>query len=437
MLSMLSCKKFLDVRSDESMFTPAALEDLQSILDDNSVMNLQTPSMTEVSADDYFITDEMFASIPNEQDVYTWNRIVYNYENDWSRTYNVIYNANLCLERSAAIRKDNYNTDKLNNVVGSALFFRGYSFLNLCWTFAKAYDPEQSKADLGIAIREQTDLNIPSIRSSAFEGYQAAVEDLRQSAAYLPDQPALPTRPSKTAAYGMLARAFLSMREYDSAYKYVSLCLELHNDILDYNSGEINSGNIPFASYPYNQEVIFYSVMSNSFSFKAPNRALIDTILYKEYSDADKRKEIFFRPNNGYQRFKGSYAAHTTSLFTGLATDEMLLIKSECEARNGKANEAMNSLNTLLINRYETGSFSPVTAADAEDAVNKILLERRKELLMRGIRWSDIKRLNKEGRDIHLYREVAGNSYNLPPNDDRYALQLPDDIIKITGMPQN
>jgi hypothetical protein len=90
-----------------------------------------------------------------------------------------------------------------------------------------------------------------------------------------------------------------------------------------------------------------------------------------------------------------------------------------------------------LIKRWKTGTFIPVTAASNTEALDIILLERRKELLMRGLRWIDIKRLNKEGRNILPKRIINGQSFSLSVNENRYALPLPDDIISITGMPQN
>lgn len=56
---------------------------------------------------------------------------------------------------------------------------------------------------------------------------------------------------------------------------------------------------------------------------------------------------------------------------------------------------------------------------------------------MRGLRWMDIKRLNKEDYKINLTRNVLGQAYILTPNDPRYALPIPEDIILSSGMPQN
>ncbi|SEM08104.1 hypothetical protein SAMN05216436_101351 [bacterium A37T11] len=56
---------------------------------------------------------------------------------------------------------------------------------------------------------------------------------------------------------------------------------------------------------------------------------------------------------------------------------------------------------------------------------------------MRGLRWMDIKRLNKEGANITLTRNLNGQIYTLPPNDPRFALPIPEDVIDLSGMQQN
>jgi len=56
---------------------------------------------------------------------------------------------------------------------------------------------------------------------------------------------------------------------------------------------------------------------------------------------------------------------------------------------------------------------------------------------MRGLRWMDVKRLNREGRNISMRRFIDGKEYVLSPNDKRYALAIPEDIITFTGIQQN
>ncbi len=125
-------------------------------------------------------------------------------------------------------------------------------------------------------------------------------------------------------------------------------------------------------------------------------------------------------------------------MFSGLATDEMFLIKAECLARKGRITESMDLLNGLLIRRWnKTKVYVPYIATGSADALRIVLLERRKELMMRGLRWMDVKRLNKEGANITFTRTLNGKLYQLSPNDLRFALPIPEDVISLSGMEQN
>jgi len=223
------------------------------------------------------------------------------------------------------------------------------------------------------------------------------------------------------------------MQAYDKAGLYADSCLQLRNILTDFNN--LN----PTANYPiakFSTEVIEDSQLIT----EAPinnTRARIDTSLYGSYAPNDLRKSIFFRAStNSSHVFKGSYEGAVT-LFAGIATDEMYLIRAECFARAGNTTAAMADLNTLLLKRFLAGSFIPYSASGSNDALTQILAERRKELLMRGLRWLDLKRLNREGANITVTRNVNGQSFMLTPNDLRYALPIPDDIIQLTGMQQN
>ncbi|MGC4036066.1 MAG: RagB/SusD family nutrient uptake outer membrane protein [Chitinophagaceae bacterium] len=436
-ISLQSCKKYLDEKSDKTLVVPQTADDLQALLDDNYTMNSQTPGFGETSSDDYFVQTGDYNSFSEfDQQAYTWRLTRYNYGNDWNYAYNAIFNANYALAHIDEIKRKTADELIFNNVKGSALFFRGYYFLSLCWEYAKAYDENSSSKDLGIILRLGDDFNVPSVRSSVAQSYKQVINDLMESLSWLPVNSQHPMRPSKLAAYATLSRTYLSMRKYDSAFKYADLALGINNELLDYNAQDVNlESDIPF--FPFNKEIIFYTTESGDYTPKLSPYAFIDTTLYSLYDSNDIRKSIFFYQNGSYVNFKGSYSASTSPLFSGIATDEVLITRAESNARLGKIDEAVNDLNTLLIKRWRTGTFTPIVTGSPEDILKIILIERRKELLMRGLRWIDIKRLNKEGASIIPTRIVGADNYHLAPNENRYALPLPDDIIKLTGVSQN
>lgn len=442
---IFSCKKYLDKRADLSLVSPVTLKDAQALLDYSSRMNRNvTPSFIEASADDYFLLSSSYNSlIESYQEAYTWKLFHYNFPNDWSSCYQPVYVSNYCLELTGKIKENDANQSLWKNVHGSALFYRSYYFLELLMTYTKAYNEATSKSDLGIPLRQTSDFNEPSVRSNLYDCYQLITSDVRTAAGELPDLPAHVQRPSRCAAYALLARTFLLMNQFDSALKYANQSLEIKNDLIDYNmtpcpdcdiTGSLTSSSNIFQKY--NSETVFYTEMNGNISSNSTSRALIDTTLYGSYSDDDLRKTALFTLSNSYYKYKGSYT-RSFAFFTGITTAEMYLISAECYARLNDANKAMEQLNTLLKNRISSGTFIPVIAIDETDALNMVLAERRKELIFRGLRWADIKRYNEMGSSITLNRIIDGVTYTLAPNAGYYALPLPDDIIRITGMKQN
>src|SRR5690606_16588623 len=116
--------------------------------------------------------------------------------------------------------------------------------------------------------------------------------------------------------------------------------------------------------------------------------------------------------------------------FAGLATDEVYLIRAEIAARLGNTEQALNDLNRLKAARWEKNvAFQPYTANTQDEALSYVLQERKKELLFRGLRWSDLRRLNVEGFLITLERRIGNQIYQLIPNDLRYVYPIPNEVI--------
>lgn len=433
----------MDEKSNQSLSLLQTTRDLQALLENDELMHLSDPNAAFRSADNYYLSYEDWVGMPEDdgKNLYVWNKDnlfkIASVSNDWSGVYDKVYPGNLVLNQLKAIDRTPLNADTWDNLKGQALLYRGKSFLLGAFIWTLAYDPETAKTDLGLPLRLDPNFNKKSVRSSVQETYDQIISDLTTAAGLLPVTPLHLFRPSKPAAYAWLARTYLSMRRYDSALVYANRCLELRNTLMDYNNDESIDPSASYRFARFNDEVIMGSAMGSFSKGFSSARVKIDTLLYRSYDSNDLRKSLFFRQNsNGSFRFAGSYA-NDYSGFDGVATDEMYLIRAECLARAGKTMEAMDCLNTLLVKRWKTGTFKPFAAGTADEALDIILTERRKELVYRGLRWSDIKRLNKEGANITLTRNLNGEIYTLPPNDPRYALAIPERVIKLSGMPQN
>ena len=213
---------------------------------------------------------------------------------------------------------------------------------------------------------------------------------------------------------------------------YTQRALQIDHELIDFNTLDTTS-LFPFVIF--HPEMIFYSTQ---ILYSIISDGHIVPEFYASYSTDDIRRKLYFLDKGDYMTFSsGNYSGNQYD-FSGLATDELYLTRAECFAREGKKDEALADLNLLLRNRYHAGTFADLQANSADEALDFILAERKKELLLRGVRWTDLRRLNKDPlRATALTRTLGGNSYSLPPNDLRYAFPLPDDEIRIGHLPQN
>ncbi|MDT3401255.1 RagB/SusD family nutrient uptake outer membrane protein [Mucilaginibacter terrae] len=433
----MSCSKYLDEKSDKKLVVPVTLADFQALLDNHTQNVNREPADGEISADDYYLTDASFNSLTTEghKRTYTWQKdYLIDGTNYWMYSYFTVYSANSVLEGTENIVRDPANREEWGSVTGHAYFLRAKSFLNLANIWVNAYDGQSPGENQGLPLRLNSDFNERSVRSTIHQTYAQILSDLKMAATLLPITPKYFTRPGKPAAFALLARTYLYMGNYQEAAVYADSCLQMTaTRLIDFNSLSA-SANFPISQN--NVETILYSVTGTPAPI-SQSRALIVPELYNQYENNDLRKSIYFRNNNnGTFSFKGNYSGSGT-IFGGIVNDEVYLMRAEANARLGNVSQAMNDLNTLMIKRWRTGTFVPFTANNSEDAVKIILRERRKELLMRTLRWPDLKRLNKSGAGISLSRTVNGTTYTLPPNDLRYALPIPEDVIQLSGMPQN
>lgn len=119
------------------------------------------------------------------------------------------------------------------------------------------------------------------------------------------------------------------------------------------------------------------------------------------------------------------------------------MIRAECKARAEDVGGAMSDLNTLMRNRWDKNvTYVPFVAVNALDALKQVLNERRKELVFRGLRFADLRRLNSDSRfATTLTRKLTigglEQTYSLPPNDPRYTLLIPELVMQSTNMIQN
>jgi starch-binding outer membrane protein, SusD/RagB family len=439
---LICCKKtWIEEKSNKSLDVPNNTVDFQALMDNGAIiLNDNHPNLGEVSADNYYTPYSLWQTwSSNYRNAYVWEKDIYDNtitdNPNWNYSYRQVFYANVVLDGIDKVSSSELNTPAWNNVKGSAYFYRAEAFFNVSQLYTKPYSlafPDH----LGIPLRLNADPNAGSVRSNLSDTYKQIESDLLNAIDYLPNIPLYKTRPSKPAAYALLARFYLVKQDYNKALNYADLCLKMYDSLLDYNTLNAN------AAYPvpgFNREVIYQVTLQDNPLF---NVVFVDSNLYRSYDINDLRKKMFFKTNtSGQATFCGNYTGGTAhpvnKAFGGIATDEVYFTRAECHARTGNLTLAMNDLNSVMSKRWKTGTFVPFTANNTSEAMNHILRERRKETLFRGLRWLDLRRLNSEGANIILTRNLNGQLYTLTPNDPKYVLPIPPDVISMTGMEQN
>lgn len=419
------------------MVIPKTLNDMQAMLDFSNRFNNSSLGLQQIKDGNLFVPDNIFIGRQaTEQIAYTWE----DYDpdinkGDWSSAYLAIFSANTVLSIAEEfIPKNDLESQHLNFLIGTAHFYRGLKFWELLQQFAPVYDENTASQQLGIVLNLSNNVQNRFPRSSVKESYDQVLSDLLKAVDLLPDVTEYLHRPNKTAGYALLSRVYLSIENYDEALNYSNLALNRYSTLMDYN----NLSKPTVASNPFprlNDEVIFHSHLPTyGMNFLSNSGGFVDTLLYRTFDIDDLRKTLFFREFGEYHRMNASYTGVAIG-FGGIATDELYLTRAESKVRSGDISGGMDDLNTLLITRWKTGTFVPFTAFTETEALEIILLERRKQLLLRGLHWTDLKRLNKDPRfAITLTRFVQGTTYTLPPNDPRYAILIPNTEIEFNNL---
>lgn len=434
----ISCQKFLDKKSDQRLATPQTLADLQALADHPGLSN--STRIVNNLTDEYYITHDYWQAMGEEdRDSYVWDANLNAYE-EWISTYNHIYYCNTILDNIDKVN-DAANTSVANPIRGSALFLRSFYFYKIAELYAPPFDSATYKTDWGIPLRLNADFNTTVSRSTIEATYNQIIQDLQTASELLknnkPTSQLNKTRPTVTACYGLLARTYLQTGNFEKALEYADLCLETYNQLMNFNDPALVTPSAPIPIKRFNPEVVFYAAAQDA--IPATPGAMIDSNLYSSFHGDDLRKSVYFELNtDGTARFKGSYNGSVGNLFQGIATDEIYLISAEAAARTGNAGKAMNRLNTLLSQRFLTGTYNDYTGLQAVEILPIVLTERKKTLIGRGTRWSDLRRLNKTpALATTIKRNLDHQSITLPPNDHRYTLLIPAEVISKSPMPQN
>ncbi|WP_367211283.1 RagB/SusD family nutrient uptake outer membrane protein [Sphingobacterium sp. R2] len=434
---------FLDIKRDRKQVIPKSLNDFNLLLGDETLFSGNSSAAMRTAAGEEFTLSESawdLLTTFGEKNAYRWedDRFIGTECPDWNYGYKRILSANIILEGLAKIERTAANASVYDQVKGKALFHRANANFQLASEFAAPIGDEEHKA-YGVPLRKSADPQEVSIRSSVAETYASILDDLLATQQLLSTEFTDFYQPSKRTANALLARIYLSMGEYNQALAVVKDVFGGKEKLLRYEDFS-TSKRYTFPSDGVGNTEIIFNDQGYSTESIVPAKGRINMELMTLYAENDLRRSLFFKlEQDGLYSFKGSYLGFG-GVFTGLALDEMYLIYAECLIRAGQVQLGLDKLNELLETRFAKNTYKEYRGLEKNAALDLVLLERRKQLLIRGLRWIDLRRFNFiENRNIELQRTLAGKGYTLKAKDLKYTFLVPNNVIinsRVTQFPR-
>ena len=342
----------------------------------------------------------------------------------YSFFYRVISNANKVISCGDDV-EGQANVHKYAR--GQALAYRAFCYFNLVQMYGKRYEQGADNSQLGVILRlDNSSNNMP--RATVEEVYRQINADLDEAIGLLEDCGVKRENKShidKSVAMGLKARVLLTQGRWEEAASMAQKCIEASGATLDdatytttdYRLSSALSSEWIWAKISQSDQEgklkQYHAFNSNSnASYNRNTPRCIYNKLYDKISSTDTRKGVWFPnaqdksvtpapiyPANGnlYNYMSNKFLLpigcdqNTAGDIPYMRLPEIMLVKAEALAREGKYTEAANALYPLAHSRDKAYVLS---TKQGEELIEEIMVQRRVELWAEGFRWFDLKRLN-------------------------------------------
>ncbi|WP_299664644.1 RagB/SusD family nutrient uptake outer membrane protein [uncultured Polaribacter sp.] len=425
----------------------------------------QTSAYLDVLTDNVSVDSTDWASwrftAEHFQELFTFKDFVFIYDNlrddpNWKPSFYIASLSSTILEE---INKVTDNDNLKKQLIAETKVHRAYGYLTLVNVYAKTYNESSASSDLGVPIVTLPSA-LPSLeRSSVQEVYDFILKDLNEAIEDLPEDVDIYNhRPTKTAAYAILARAYLYMGNYEKAFEFADKSLQIRNFLYDLNTEY--SGADPYytaitkISRTTDQEILLHKTTTQGFYSR--NYNIIDTLSFdniypgftkmgSNYTNLDLRRTLWFRgwdtsntikeSNNAYHFVY--YGNHSTFRYgldnrnadrsdnIPITTAEMYVTRAEASARLGNLGQAISDINFIGRKRYKTGTYVDFSSNNQNEVISAVLAERRRELYGKDLRLFDVKRLN-----VAFSHKLGSATINVPANDSRLIHPIWDGYLE-------
>ena len=446
-----SCNDFLnDIPKGQK--TPKEWEDFNAFIKNNSFPYFEMDQLFCLVGDLYktpnsLNSNELFRTH------YFWNenvdRTLINStdKNAYYSAYEAMFYWNLIVEYTPSAT--NCTQQQKDMLIAQAKVLRAMTYFYVANYYAAPYS-DKNKSLLSVPLITSSSVEAPSPQVSIENIYDFMVSDLESAIDALPKVGESILHPTKSAGYGMLARVYLTMGNYEKAMKNASLALEENDQLFDwiqfyYNDEKRFTDPNEYSSSckedPEKNNVENYVFHFSSMSFWSGINGLSYAISPEraaKFEKGDTRLLTHWKAKESSKSgkyFAGIYGLEPNK--GGIRTPEMYYIKAECLARlGGKANidAAMNLVNKVRKTRILPEYYQDWKATSTEDAVRKIIADKANEYIQSQVVFCDYRRLNANPTyATTLTKQVDGKEYQLQPNSHLWIMPFPIEVINNPG----
>lgn len=488
MLLLVSCNDFLSERPSKSdSVIPSTIEDMETILagmfrgDNISTDLLYGNGDVALSAD---LEKMRPGAYPvNVVQSATWERkeSCTNKDYMWMYRYQNIFRSNL-VDYSLKTKVEAPEEQK-NEKRAESAFLRAMSYMELANLYILPYC-EANLKEPGLVLTRQTGYDYSLKRSTIEETYNFIEEDIKaalgiKATIKSPMGANLPHRVTNAAANALASRFYLMKHDYENSKKYAEAALDLYgyDKLIDYNTigfypvkdegsividgetidFEVEYPNTHFNFNPLSWTEDYFSVTTAGGAFVLgfstdylPSESHIRTFDEDGGKEFDARWKYFYVRNYTYLNDRPvdiPYYMKPAGTYT-LSVPEMICNVAECQARLGKWEEGLSTIDKLRVKRIDPAGKVNLTASSKDEAIAEILRERRREMGPLKRMW-DVRRYNSNdypADDVTLeqhffsYTTAAVDisseikTYTLKPGDRRIAVMIPvNDVLSSKG----
>ncbi|MCT1524137.1 RagB/SusD family nutrient uptake outer membrane protein [Sphingobacterium hotanense] len=424
LLSFNSCRDYVEVdqyNRRELKYT----DDFQYLLNNEEIFGAAY-SLPVLSSDDIIIAEGGYQTNMTELVYwpYTWAQEYFpNQLKDatWDNLYKQIYTTNEII--TLVMGSQRGGERQKMQILAEAKVQRAYAYFLLVNQYGGIYNPETAQSTIGVPLLLKPDLSPVLNRVDLKTLYNQMLADLNEALSDLPDRAENNRHPDKAAVHAVLAMVYLHMRDFEQAGIHADEAMKGSRKLFnlpDYVGGKITT---------YPRRVEDTEIFISKKTVQQYNEQLNPELLAL-FETKDLRLQTYTKISQNSLMPAGALLSRKNEIAgvfpntvdVGPSLPEMYLIKAEVLARKGQYNEAMEVVNELRKFRFKADELTLLSATNPDQALLKVVEERRRELFATGKRWFDQRRFNLDPQLAKAYnRTFKGEAFTLEVNSNRFV----------------